>query len=78
MEEPGKIRTRPRRGELATLAAVPYGRYYGSVDATPLFLVLLAAHHELTGDGTLAKELEGAARAAVAWMRGPGGLDASG
>lgn len=78
LEEPGKIPHETRRGELATLGLVPYGRYYGTVDATALFLVLLAAHHELTGDGTLAKELEGEARAAVAWMRGPGGLDGSG
>jgi glycogen debranching enzyme len=78
VEEPGKIPHETRRGELATLGLVPYGRYYGSVDATPLFLAVLAAHHELTGDGTLAKELEGAARAAVSWMRGPGGLDATG
>ncbi|MDI6098810.1 glycogen debranching N-terminal domain-containing protein [Actinoplanes sp. NEAU-A12] len=74
VEEPGKIIHETRRGELATTGEVPYGRYYGSVDATPLFLMLLAAYHEVTGDDRLAGELERAARAAVGWMLGPGGL----
>jgi glycogen debranching enzyme len=74
VEEPGKVIHELRRGELATTGEVPYARYYGSVDATPLFLVLLAAHHELTGDDVLTKSLEEAARAAVGWMLGPGGL----
>jgi glycogen debranching enzyme len=41
-EEPGKIPHEVRRGELATLGSVPFGRYYGSVDATPLYLMLFA------------------------------------
>ncbi|HEX8627943.1 MAG TPA: glycogen debranching N-terminal domain-containing protein, partial [Catenuloplanes sp.] len=76
VEEPGKVVHELRSGELATTGEVPYGRYYGSVDATPLFLMLLAAHHEVTGDDLPAKELEQAARAAVGWMFGPGGLTA--
>ncbi|RSM48120.1 aminotransferase [Actinoplanes sp. ATCC 53533] len=74
VEEPGKVIHELRGGELATTGEVPYARYYGSVDATPLFLMLLAAHHELTGDDLLAKALEEPARAAVRWMLGPGGL----
>jgi glycogen debranching enzyme len=74
VEEPGKVIHELRHGELATTGEVPYARYYGSVDATPLFLMLLAAHHEVTGDDRLARELEQAARAAVGWMAGPGGL----
>ena len=74
VEEPGKMLHEMRRGELATTGEVPYARYYGSVDATPLFLMLLAAHHEVTGDDPLTRSLEGAARAAVGWMLGPGGL----
>ena len=74
VEEPGKVIHETRRGELATTGEVPYARYYGSVDATPLFLMLLAAHHEVTGDDRLAERLEQAARAAVGWMLGPGGL----
>ncbi|HEX5039377.1 MAG TPA: glycogen debranching N-terminal domain-containing protein [Candidatus Limnocylindria bacterium] len=41
-EEPGKIPHEVRSGELATLGSVPFGRYYGSVDATPLYLMLFA------------------------------------
>jgi glycogen debranching enzyme len=74
VEEPGKVLHEMRHGELATTGEVPYGRYYGSVDATPLFLMLLAAHHELTGDAALTRALEQPARAAVGWMLGPGGL----
>ncbi|NED88595.1 aminotransferase, partial [Streptomyces sp. SID11233] len=42
-EEPGRIVHEVRHGELAHFRQVPYGRYYGSVDATPLFLALLGA-----------------------------------
>ncbi|MEV4537102.1 glycogen debranching N-terminal domain-containing protein [Asanoa sp. NPDC049518] len=78
VEEPGKILHELRQGELATLGEVPYGRYYGTVDATPLFLVLLAEHHTVTGDTVVAKDLEPAARAAVAWMLDDGGIQATG
>jgi glycogen debranching enzyme len=74
VEEPGKVIHEMRSGELATTGEVPYARYYGSVDATPLFLMLLAAYHEVTGDDRLAARLEPAARAATGWMLGPGGL----
>jgi glycogen debranching enzyme len=74
VEDPGKVIHEVRQGELATTGEVPYARYYGSVDATPLFLMLLAEHHEATGDDLPAKELEEAARAAAGWMLGPGGL----
>jgi glycogen debranching enzyme len=78
LEEPGKILHEMRQGELATLGEVPYGRYYGTVDATPLFLVLLAEHFDLTGDEVLAKSLEPAARAAIGWMLDDGGMLATG
>ena len=42
-EEPGKIPHEVRTGELATLGRIPFGRYYGSVDATPLYLMLYVA-----------------------------------
>jgi glycogen debranching enzyme len=47
---PGKILHEARAGELATLGEVPFGRYYGSVDATPLFVALAGAYFERTGD----------------------------
>jgi glycogen debranching enzyme len=77
-EQPGRIVHEIRHGELAHFGQVPYGRYYGSVDATPLFLVLLHAHAGATGDTTLARRLEPHARAAVEWMFRDGGLEESG
>ncbi|MFC4530442.1 glycogen debranching N-terminal domain-containing protein [Sphaerisporangium dianthi] len=73
LEQPGRIVHEVRHGELAHFRQVPYGRYYGSADATPLFLVLLEAHAAATGD-SLARRLEPHARAAVAWMFRDGGL----
>ncbi|MET7654005.1 MULTISPECIES: glycogen debranching N-terminal domain-containing protein [unclassified Streptomyces] len=78
VSQPGKIVHEVRHGELAHFGQVPYGRYYGSVDATPLFLVLLGAYVEQTGDGALARRLEPNARAAVGWMLDHGGLTSRG
>ncbi|MPY60725.1 amylo-alpha-1,6-glucosidase [Streptomyces spongiae] len=76
--QPGKIVHEVRHGELAHFGQVPYGRYYGSVDATPLFLVLLGAYVEQTGDVSLARRLEPHARAAIGWMLDHGGLTSRG
>ncbi|CAM5707716.1 glycogen debranching N-terminal domain-containing protein [Streptomyces pharetrae] len=76
--QPGKIVHEVRYGELAHFGQVPFGRYYGSVDATPLFLVLLGAYVEQTGDTALARRLEPHARAAVGWMLDHGGLTSRG
>ncbi|MEV5881217.1 glycogen debranching N-terminal domain-containing protein [Streptomyces sp. NPDC052020] len=76
--QPGKIVHEVRHGELAHFGQVPYGRYYGSVDATPLFLVLLGAYVEQTGDTELARRLQPHARAAVGWMLDHGGLASRG
>ncbi|WP_436761455.1 amylo-alpha-1,6-glucosidase [Streptosporangium sp. V21-05] len=78
LEQPGRIVHEVRHGELAHFRQVPYGRYYGSVDATPLFLVLLEAHAAATGDPGLAGRLEPQARAAVEWMFRDGGLGGNG
>ncbi|PIB00379.1 aminotransferase [Streptomyces sp. HG99] len=77
-EQPGRIVHETRHGELAHFRQVPYGRYYGAVDATPLFLILLHAHFETTGDRSLALRLEQHARHAVDWMLTDGGLDKHG
>jgi glycogen debranching enzyme len=66
----GKIVHELRTSELAALGEIPYGRYYGSVDSTPLFLSGIAA----SGSRKLAVDLELPARAAVAWMLSYGGL----
>jgi glycogen debranching enzyme len=77
-EQPGRIVHETRHGELAHFRQVPYGRYYGAVDATPLFLVLLHAHYRTTGEQALAVRLEQHARRAVDWMLTDGGLDEHG
>ena len=51
--EPGKILHEMRSGEMAALGEIPFGKYYGSADATPLFVVLAAAYVERTGDREL-------------------------
>ncbi|MBN0048249.1 aminotransferase [Streptomyces actuosus] len=76
--QPGKIVHEVRHGELAHFGQVPFGRYYGSVDATPLFLVLLGAYVERTGDAATARRLEQHARAAIGWMLDHGGLTSRG
>ncbi len=78
LEEPGRIVHEVRRSELATLGQVPYGRYYGSVDATPLFLLSLGRQVTERGDAALAQDLQDAARRAVSWILGPGGLEEHG
>ncbi|MFF7577200.1 glycogen debranching N-terminal domain-containing protein [Streptomyces sp. NPDC008061] len=77
-EQPGRIVHEFRHGELAHFRQVPYGRYYGSVDATPLFLVLLDSYTQATGESALAARLEPHARAAIAWMFRDGGLEHDG
>ncbi len=76
--EPGKIMHETRRGEMATTGEVPFGLYYGSVDATPLFVVLAAAHLERTGNRTLARELWPHVEAALGWMERDGDRDGDG
>lgn len=72
--QPGKIVHEVRQGELAHFRQVPYDRYFGAVDSTPLFVALLGAHARATGDDKLALRLQRQARAAVAWMFDHGGL----
>jgi glycogen debranching enzyme len=77
-EEPGKILHESRQGEMARLGEVPFARYYGSVDATPLFLILLAEYAERTADLNLVQELWPAALAAMHWIDTSGDLDGDG
>jgi glycogen debranching enzyme len=67
-EQPGKIVHEIRTGELAATGEVPFGRYYGSVDATPLFLWLLGSYVATTGDIALAEELWPNAERALQWI----------
>lgn len=75
---PGKILHEIRRGEMAALHEVPYGQYYGSVDATPLFVVLAGALYRQTGELELIRELWPALEAALGWIDGPGDVDRDG
>jgi glycogen debranching enzyme len=74
-EQPGKIVHEIRSGELAATGEVPFGRYYGSVDATPLFLWLLGDCVAATGDLKLAEELWPNARRALHWIERWGDAD---
>ncbi len=77
-EEPGKIIHEARYGEMAATGEVPFGRYYGSVDATPLFCMLLGAYARATGDLRLARDLWPNALAALGWMERYGDRDGDG
>lgn len=66
--EPGKVLHETRNGEMATLGEMPFGRYYGSVDATPLFVLLAGAYYERTGDLSFAESIWPNVLAALAWI----------
>ncbi len=76
--EPGKILHEMRGGEMAALREVPFKLYYGSVDATPLFVMLAGLYTEHTGDIETLRELWPNIEAALAWIDGPGDLDRDG
>lgn len=77
-EEPGKIMHEMRFGELANTGQIPFTPYYGTIDATPLFLVLLSEYMKWTGDMTLFNELEENVEAALNWIDQYGDRDADG
>ncbi|MBX7196599.1 MAG: amylo-alpha-1,6-glucosidase [Sandaracinaceae bacterium] len=77
-EEPGKILHEMRRGELARLGAIPFGPYYGTIDATLLWILLLAAHYRATADLALVRELGPNLERALAWIDAAGDLDGDG
>ena len=67
-EDPGRILHEMRYGEMTAFEERPHSPYYGSVDATPLFVVLLDEYERWTGDAKLVRDLEYEARAALAWI----------
>ncbi|MEW2379826.1 glycogen debranching N-terminal domain-containing protein [Micromonospora sp. NPDC047812] len=67
-EDPGRILHEMRYGETAAFEEQPHSPYYGSVDATPLFLVLLDEYEKWSGDVELVMELERECRAALKWI----------
>ncbi|WP_445151065.1 amylo-alpha-1,6-glucosidase [Baekduia sp. Peel2402] len=77
-QEPGKILHELRFGELTADGRRPHSPYFGSADATPLFLVLLDEYHRWTGDAALVRALEPHARAALSWIDDSGDIDGDG
>jgi glycogen debranching enzyme len=77
-EEPGKILHEIRRGELARTGEVPHTPYYGSVDSTPLFLVLYTEYLQWTDDRATGAQLLPAAEAALDWIETYGDKDGDG
>jgi len=67
-EEPGKIMHELRRGELARAGEVPHSPYYGTIDATPLWLVLFGETWRWLGDRALVEELMPNAERALGWI----------
>ena len=76
--EPGKILHEIRFGEMAALGEIPFGRYYGSVDATPLFLWLAAAYHERTDDDAALLALWPHVERGLDWLESPADSDHDG
>src|SRR5262245_53561970 len=76
--EPGKILHETRMGEMAALREIPFGRYYGSVDATPLFLILAGAYYTRTGDLAFIESIWSNLELALAWLDTYGDPDRDG
>ncbi|HLJ64779.1 MAG TPA: glycogen debranching N-terminal domain-containing protein, partial [Stellaceae bacterium] len=76
--EPGKILHETRHGEMAALYEVPFGRYYGSIDSTPLFIMLAAAYWERSGDIMFIDKIWPNLELALQWMARFGDLDGDG
>ena len=77
-EEPGKIVHETRQCETANTGEVVFGRYYGSIDSTPLFVLLAAEYYRWTADIGLMRELRPSIDAALDWMDRFGDLDGDG
>jgi len=76
--QPGKILHELRTGELAAAGEIPHTPYYGSVDATPLWLMLLGEYQRWTGDDALVDRLWPNALAAMGWIESFGDVDGDG
>jgi len=76
--EPGKILHETRKGEMAALHEIPFGLYYGSVDSTPLFVMLAGAYYERTADLAFIQSIWSNLEAALTWMDTYGDIDRDG
>ncbi len=75
---PGKVMHEARRGEMAAMKEIPFGRYYGGVDTTPLFVALAGAYLERTGDEALIRRLWPNLTAAIGWLETNGDSNGDG
>lgn len=76
--EPGKIVHEVRFGEMAALGEIPFGVYYGSVDATPLFILLAGAYYRRTGEVELIRKIWPHLKQALSWIDEHGDIDGDG
>ena len=76
--EVGKILHETRKGEMAALKEIPFGRYYGSIDATPLFIMLAGSYYEHTGDQAFIGQIWPNIELALKWIDTAGDLDGDG
>jgi glycogen debranching enzyme len=76
--EPGKILHEARNGELAALDEIPFRRYYGTVDATPLFVALAGAYYQRTGDLDFIRTIWDNIKRALHWIDHDGDRDGDG
>lgn len=76
--EPGKILHEMRTGEMANTGEIPFKEYYGTIDATPLFIMLAGMYYERTGDMNTIKKLWPNILAALDWIEQYGDIDGDG
>ena len=76
--EPGKIFHETREGEMAELGEIPFKLYYGTVDATPLFIVLAGAYYKRTADLETLRNIWPNIKAALQWIDQYGDIDGDG
>jgi glycogen debranching enzyme len=76
--QPGKVLHETRAGEMAALGETPFKRYYGSIDATPLFVMLVGAYYTRTGDRAFVESIWPNVERALAWIDHYGDVDGDG
>jgi glycogen debranching enzyme len=76
--QPGKILHETRAGEMAVLGETPFKRYYGTIDATPLFIILAGAYYRRTGDRAFVESIWPNVERALAWINHYGDIDGDG
>jgi glycogen debranching enzyme len=76
--QPGKVLHETRAGEMAVLGEIPFRRYYGSIDATPLFIMLAGAYYKRTGDRAFIESIWPNVERALGWIDHYGDADGDG